>query len=207
MLTVRLCFIAITPAKTILFTARGSPSIFPALMTLRPWQIALAVCLLVSPAGAQPNEIRKSIARINNTAQEANYRAPWLPGAMSGGSGTGWVVASDRLLTNAHVVSNARFLTVEKENDPKKYIATVEHIAHDCDLAILKVQDPAFFKGTIPLSLGGIPELESTVKKMTDHVTANHPDVAKKMEEMHKSDPEKWGKEMKPKFEAAPETA
>jgi S1-C subfamily serine protease len=61
------------------------------------------------------------------------------------------------------VVSNARFLTVEKENDPKKYIATVEHIAHDCDLALLKVQDPAFFKGTTPLPLGGIPELESMV--------------------------------------------
>jgi S1-C subfamily serine protease len=132
-------------------------------MTPRFWQIALAVCLLVSPAGAQPNEVRQSIARINNTAQEANYRAPWLPGPLSGGSGTGWVVFKDRLLTNAHVVSNARFLTVEKENDPKKYIATVEHIAHDCDLALLKVDDPAFFKDTKPLALGGIPELESTV--------------------------------------------
>jgi hypothetical protein len=33
----------------------------------------------------------------------------------------------------------------------------------------------------------------------------NHPDVAKEMEEMHRRDPEKWGKEMKPKWEAAPE--
>ena len=88
---------------------------------------------------------------------------PWLPGGIGGGSGTGWVVANDRLVTNAHVVSNARFLTVEKENDPKKYIATVEHIAHDCDLALLKVEDPAFFKDTKPLPLGGIPELESMV--------------------------------------------
>ncbi len=132
-------------------------------MTSRLSRFALAVVLLASSALAQPNEIRKSIARINNTAQEANYRLPWLPGGMSGGSGTGWVVAPDRLLTNAHVVSNARFLTVEKEDDPKKYIATVEHIAHDCDLALLKVQDPSFFKGTKPLALGGIPELESMV--------------------------------------------
>lgn len=132
-------------------------------MISRLSRFALAALLLTSTALAQPNEIRKSIARINNTAQEANYRSPWLPGGMSGGSGTGWVVSPDRLLTNAHVVSNARFLTVEKENDPKKYIATVEHIAHDCDLAILKVQDPSFFKGTKPLPLGGIPELESVV--------------------------------------------
>ncbi len=135
----------------------------PRLMILRLWPVVLALGLLVSPLRAQPNEIRKSVARINNTMQDANYRVPWLPGSLGGGSGTGWVVSADRILTNAHVVSNARFLTVEKENDPKKYIATVEHIAHDCDLALLKVEDPAFFKGTKPLALGGIPELESTV--------------------------------------------
>ncbi len=78
-------------------------------------------------------------------------------------SGTGWVVSKDRILTNAHVVSNARFLTLEKENDPKKYIAEVEHVAHDCDLAILKVQDASFFQGTEPLDLGNIPEIESEV--------------------------------------------
>jgi S1-C subfamily serine protease len=132
-------------------------------MTRCIWHIILAIVLSASPAFALPAEIRKSLARITNTTQEPNYRIPWLPGATGGGSGTGWVVSKDRLLTNAHVVSNAKFLTVEKENDPKKYIATVEHIAHDCDLALLKVNDPAFFKDTKPLAVGGIPELESTV--------------------------------------------
>jgi S1-C subfamily serine protease len=132
-------------------------------MIPRLWPIALALGLLVSPVFGQVNEIRKSIARIDNTMQDANYRVPWLPGSMAGGSGTGWVVSKDQILTNAHVVSNARFLTVEKEDDPKKYIASVQFIAHDCDLAILKVDDPSFFKDTKPLELGGIPELESTV--------------------------------------------
>jgi len=132
-------------------------------MTTRLWPLALALGLLVSPVFGQPNEIRKSVARVNSTSQGANYRVPWLPGPLGGGSGTGWVVSKDRLVTNAHVVSNSRFLTVEKENDPKKYIAQVEHIAHDCDLALLKVDDPAFFKGTKPLPLGGIPALESMV--------------------------------------------
>ena len=126
------------------------PVHLPRLMIRCFGQAALAVLLLASPTFAQPSEIRKSVARITNTAQEANYRVPWLPGQVGGGSGTGWVVAGERLVTNAHVVSNARFLTVEKENDPKKYIANVEHIAHDCDLALLKLDDPSFFKGTKP---------------------------------------------------------
>ena len=132
-------------------------------MVPRTWQVIVPALLATVSALAQPNELRKSVARINVTAQEANYRIPWLPGNSGGGSGTGWVVEGDRLVTNAHVVSNARFITLEKENDPKKYIATVEHIAHDCDLALLKVEDPEFFKYTKPLAIGGIPELESTV--------------------------------------------
>ncbi|MEO6742134.1 MAG: trypsin-like peptidase domain-containing protein [Chthoniobacteraceae bacterium] len=131
-------------------------------MTRRIW-LAAASLFLVQAAFAQPNEIRKSLCRINNTAQEFNYRVPWLPGQMSGGSGTGWLVKKDRLMTNAHVVSNAKLLTVEKENDPKKYVATVEFIAHDCDLAQLKVEDPDFWKDTKPLELGVVPEIESSV--------------------------------------------
>ncbi|MDB6155921.1 MAG: 2-alkenal reductase [Chthoniobacteraceae bacterium] len=132
-------------------------------MIARIRRILFALLLLTVAASAAPNEVRKSLARISNSAQEPNYRIPWLPGRGGGGSGTGWVVSKDRLVTNAHVVSNARFLTIEKENDPKKYIATVEHIAHDCDLALLKVDDPAFFHDTKPLELGGIPEIESSV--------------------------------------------
>ncbi len=124
---------------------------------------SIAVVVLSGSALAQPSEIRKSVARISNTAEEPNYRIPWLPGAQGGGSGTGWVVGKDRLMTNAHVVSNAKFLTVEKEGDPRKYIAHVEHVAHDCDLALVKVDDARFFEGTKPFVIGGIPELESTV--------------------------------------------
>ena len=42
------------------------------------------------------------------------------------------------------------------------------------------------------------------VTTMTKHVIKNHPDTAKEMEKMHKEDPEKWGKEMKPKWDSTP---
>jgi len=112
---------------------------------------ALASLVLHASAQAQPTEVRRSVARITNTAQEPNYRIPWLPGATGGGSGTGWVVAPDRLMTNAHVVSNAKFLTVEKEGDPRKYIAHVEHIAHDCDLALLTTTIGLFLFSAVSL--------------------------------------------------------
>ena len=52
------------------------------------------------------------------------------------------------------------------------------------------------------LSAGSWDEM---VTVMVKHVTENHPDVAKKMEEMHKEDPKRWGRETKPKWDAAPE--
>jgi predicted small metal-binding protein len=46
---------------------------------------------------------------------------------------------------------------------------------------------------------------DEEVKAMTKHVMENHPDVAKRMEQMHKEDPQKWGRENKPKWDAAPD--
>ncbi len=116
------------------------------------------------PAGATPlDDVRRSVVRISTTSQDPNWREPWSPGRVHCGRGAGFVIEGRRILTNAHVVSNARFIAIERENDPRKYVATVEHVAHDCDLAVLKVQDDGFFKNAVPLAPGGIPELESTV--------------------------------------------
>ncbi len=126
----------------------------------------LLLVLVSSRAPATAAEalpIQKSLIRVTTTEQDANYRVPWEPGAISGGVGAGFVISGSRIMTNAHVVSNARFLSVEKEDDPKKYIASVEFIAHDCDLAVLKVSDPDFFKGTVPLTFGDLPPIESSV--------------------------------------------
>jgi len=47
---------------------------------------------------------------------------------------------------------------------------------------------------------------DDMVQNMTKHVMDRHPDVAKKMAKMHEEDPKRWGKEMKPKWDAAKET-
>lgn len=52
------------------------------------------------------------------------------------------------------------------------------------------------------LSAGSWDEM---VKAMTRHVMEKHSHVAAEMAKMHEQDPHKWGKEMKPKWDAAPE--
>jgi S1-C subfamily serine protease len=118
-----------------------------------------------APAVAtRPNgKIQKSLVRITATEVEPDYRAPWNSGGVQKGIGAGFVIDGNRIMTNAHVVSNSRYLTVERDGDPNKYPATVLFVAHDCDLALLKVASADFFKNMTPLTLGGIPELESVV--------------------------------------------
>src|SRR3954453_21030885 len=118
----------------------------------------------VAPQSAKANgKVQKSVVRITTTAIEPDYKAPWNSGAIGRGIGAGFVIEGSRILTNAHVISNSRYLTVERDGDPNKYPAKVQFVAHDCDLALITVESPQFFKNMIPLDFGGIPELESTV--------------------------------------------
>lgn len=119
---------------------------------------------IVVAAPRQPNgKVQKSLVRITSTAVEPDYRAPWNTGAVGRSVGAGFVIEGSRIMTNAHVVSNTRYLTVERDGDPNKYPARVLFVAHDCDLALITVDAPTFFKDMVPLAFGGIPELESTV--------------------------------------------
>src|SRR5437899_1780610 len=127
-----------------------------------PAQNVVAVPIPVAPP--QPNgPIQKSLVRITATEVAPDYRAPWNAGMLGRGIGAGFVIEGNRIMTNAHVVSNSRYLTVERDGDPNKYPAKVLFVAHDCDLALITVDSPNFFKNMVPLKFGGIPELESTV--------------------------------------------
>ncbi|MEO6053500.1 MAG: serine protease, partial [Chthoniobacterales bacterium] len=104
-----------------------------------------------------------SVVRIQTVSLEPDYRLPWNSGRMMNGTGTGFVIGGNRIMTNAHVVSNARHIQIYKEGVPKPYPAKVLFIAHDCDLAIVAPIDPAFFHDIKPLELDGIPKIESGV--------------------------------------------
>src|SRR5919198_6381102 len=127
-----------------------------------PAQAVVPVPVPIAPP--KPNgPVQKSLVRITATAVEPDYKAPWNAGALQRGVGAGFVISGNRIMTNAHVVANSRYLTVERDGDPNKYPARVQFVANDCDLAVITVPAPDFFKNMLPLQFGGIPALESTV--------------------------------------------
>src|SRR4030095_12679438 len=118
----------------------------------------------VPMAPPKPNgPVQKSLVRITATAVDPDYKAPWNAGGLQRGVGAGLVISGNPIMTNAHVVANSRYITVERDGDPNKYPAQVQFIANDCDLALVTVPAKDFFKDVLPLKLGGIPALESTV--------------------------------------------
>lgn len=103
--------------------------------------------------------IENSVVKIHAVISEANYDDPWNLYANNPVSGSGSVIVGNRILTNAHVVADAKFIQVSKRSSPKKYTAKVEFVAHGYDLAILKLDDEEFFKGLKPIKFGKLPNL------------------------------------------------
>ena len=108
--------------------------------------------------------VDSSVVLINCVAQSWSFNEPWKKNAAGGGSGTGFVIEGKRIMTNAHVVSDARYVEVKRIGDDRKYIAAVTYVAHDCDLAILEIiDDNEFFDIMIPLEFGDLPSVDSVV--------------------------------------------
>lgn len=128
---------------------------------------ALLAAVLALPSvalAADVSDVYRSVVRIEAATQVPDYETPWNSGRFSGGIGTGFLIGKNRFLTNAHVVSNSRRLLLTVHGSPTKYPAKIEYIAHDCDLALLSVEDFSDFEGFPAFSLGEVPKLESQVR-------------------------------------------
>jgi S1-C subfamily serine protease len=122
--------------------------------------VSLLGCLLP----LQGNELHEaSVVLIECTSQRWNFKEPWKPHRFRKGSGTGFVIQGNRILTNAHVVANARYIEITRIGDDQKYVALVKFAAHDCDLAILEVEDSSFFEGMEALEMAPLPKVNSVV--------------------------------------------
>ena len=125
----------------------------------------LSLCFNSANNGfAATDYIEHSVFRITNFQQRPDWKSPWKMKPTTKDQGSGFLIHDGFILTNAHVVSDSRMLLVNKFSSPNLFLADVVAIAHDSDLALLKVRDPDFYKNLRPLELGGVPELQSRVR-------------------------------------------
>ena len=121
---------------------------------------ALILLLLTLPcvtAHASDDAPRRSTVQINFVSREPDWSQPWVFAHQQSGSGSGVVIEGRRILTNAHVVADATYLTVRKAGDAKKYVAHVQYVAHDGETALLTVDDASFFDGAVAAQFAELP--------------------------------------------------
>lgn len=111
-------------------------------------------------------EILDSVVKVYATHCEPNFSLPWQRRRQVQSTSSGFIISTPkgrRLLTNAHSVEHYTVVQVKKRGSDVKYQCTVLAIAHECDLALMTVEDEAFWDGTQPLLPGGLPMLQDAI--------------------------------------------
>jgi S1-C subfamily serine protease len=115
------------------------------------------------PGAHGGNGISSSVVHVQVYRSSFDWSMPWRQKAVQGALGSGFLIEGGRIVTNAHVVADARQILVRRPDQANPRIATVEAVAHDCDLAVLRVEDATFAEGLRPLSLGELPRTGTQV--------------------------------------------
>lgn len=126
--------------------------------------ILFCVFILITYAnlGAKTS-VKEAIVKIYTVYNEPSYYEPWQMIGQERRTGSGSIISGNRILTNAHVVGDHTFIQVRRTGMAKRYQARVESVAHECDLAIIKIMDESFFSGIKPLDFGELPEVRDKV--------------------------------------------
>ena len=119
--------------------------------------INLLVCMTIF---SEDVAVKKALVKVYTSHQLFDYLSPWQYGQSANSTATGFIIDGERIITNAHAVLNSKFLQVRKEGDSKKYKAVVKFTSEEYDLALVEIEDKSFFKGTVPLKLGTLPEIQ-----------------------------------------------
>ncbi len=131
-------------------------------MIVKYLYMILATTLLLFGKAESDDMTKQAIVKIYNVAKIPNYLSPWSS-SMRSSTGSGAIIEGGYILTNAHVVANEAFLEVQRYGERKRYIAKVYAVSHQADLALLKVEDKAFYKGVKPLAFGSLPKIEQKI--------------------------------------------
>ena len=125
--------------------------------------LILSVLPLLNSKQCVAQEIKFSVVKIYSVYNSFNYHNPWQKQGQKQYHGSGCIIAGNKILTCAHVVSDSQFIEVVKAGQAKRYTARIEAIAHETDLAILTVSDTDFFIDSTPIQIGPLPEIRDEV--------------------------------------------
>jgi S1-C subfamily serine protease len=123
----------------------------------------LAALLLAAAVPLPEPNAAESVVLLQVYRSRFDWGLPWKQEGVEASLGSGFLIEGDRIVTNAHVVADARQVLVRRPDQADPYVATVEAVGNDCDLAVLRVTDSGFGKGMKPLRLGSLPRSGSRV--------------------------------------------
>ncbi|EOD27432.1 hypothetical protein EMIHUDRAFT_430070 [Emiliania huxleyi CCMP1516] len=126
-------------------------------------------------ATARPQETGTALScvlKVYCTSVRPNFAQPWQMKRQQESTSSGFILRDEQIfpargiiiLTNAHSVAHSVTVRVRKHGSPVKHVAKVLHIGHECDVAVLVVEDPAFYDDLPePLQLGHTARLQDPV--------------------------------------------
>jgi len=114
-------------------------------------------------AAAPQNDPLNAVVKVEVTSSTPNFAMPWQNRMSEDSSGSGVVISGNRILTNAHNVADGTMVAVRKKNNDTLFPAKVKFVDHECDLALLTVDDPRFFADITPMEFAETPPPQSLV--------------------------------------------
>ncbi len=139
------------------------------------WGVARSEASAPAPAPAPAQDLATDTGPVSESAAGAVVKIfasmrypdpykPWTKQAPADITATGVVIEGHRILTNAHVVLYASQLQIQANQAGDKISATVAAVAPGMDLALLKLDDDAFFAKHAPLVRAqGLPHIKEAV--------------------------------------------
>jgi len=112
--------------------------------------------------GIQSNLLR-SVIKIFAVRTEPNLSMPWQMKRQYSTTASGFAISDKRIVTNAHAIAFQTSIRVRKHGSAEKFVARVIGVCHQSDLAVLTVEDEAFWKDVDCLEFGDIPELQESI--------------------------------------------
>jgi S1-C subfamily serine protease len=145
-----------------------SPSRRPAILLRLLLAVSLASWSMPfqakSPLPEETRRIEDSVVKVFSTIRRPDPTKPWSKQSPEEATGSGVVIEGHRILTNAHVVLYASQIQVQANQASDKISATVEAVAPGIDLAVLKLDEDAFFEAHPPLKRATLlPEVKDAV--------------------------------------------